>query len=238
LRQQITGHAPIMETDITPPRIPSSDIDSITMTGRHATILASWMQQEPFCGKSLFNFNLIYRASKDGLSTKIFHENCDDKGPTILVIKLSNSKQIVGAYNPLSYQKSKINLRRRSLIYGNNNSKRKSSLDACLNIKEAKKDTFLFSFQTRYYPEETAMISRIIPEYSSEITKHSNNSLCFGLGPDLRINLDENEKIGKVSPFSFQDPILDFDGDFEFEFEEIEVFQVLRKVEYREGYYF
>jgi hypothetical protein len=237
LREQITGHAPIMETDINPPRIPSSDIDSVIMTGRHATIISNWTLREPFCGKSLFNFNLIYRASMDGLSSKIFHEKCDDKGPTILVIKLSNSNQIIGVYNPLSYQKSKITLKRRSLTYNNinNNSKRKSnSYDPYLNVKEAKKDTFLFSFQTRYYPEESAVISRIIPRYSSEaITKNSNNNLCFGLGPDLRINLDENDKFGEVLPYSFQNPILNFDGRFEFE--EIEVFQVLRKMEYQGG---
>ncbi|CAB4381488.1 unnamed protein product [Rhizophagus irregularis] len=239
LREQITGHAPIMETNINPPRIPSSDIDSIIMTGRHATIISNWTLRETFCGKCLFNFNLIYRASTDGLSSKIFHEKCDDKGPTILVIKLSNSKEIIGVYNPLPYQKSKITLKRRSLMYNNNNqSKRKSnSYDPYINVKEAKKDTFLFSFQTRYYPEESAIISRIIPSYSSEaITKNSNNNLCFGLGPDLRINLDNDEKFGEVLPYSFQNPILNFDGRFEFE--EIEVFQVLRKVEYREGRYY
>ncbi|CAG8609094.1 981_t:CDS:2 [Rhizophagus irregularis] len=147
--EQITGHAPIMETNINPPRIPSSDIDSIIMTGRHATIISNWTLRETF----------------------------------------------------------------------------------------SKKDTFLFSFQTRYYPEESAIISRIIPSYSSEaITKNSNNNLCFGLGPDLRINLDNDEKFGEVLPYSFQNPILNFDGRFEFE--EIEVFQVLRKVEYREGRYY
>ncbi|GBC06246.1 hypothetical protein RclHR1_06700010 [Rhizophagus clarus] len=238
LREKITGHAPIMETNLNPPRIPSSEIDSVIITGRHATIISNWTLRETFCGKCLFNFNLIYRASIDGLSSKNFHEKCDDKGPTILVIKLSNSNQIIGVYNPLSYQKSKINLKRRSLMYNNNNSKRKSnSFDPYLNVKEARKDTFLFSFQTRYYPEESAIISRIIPSYSSEaITKNSNNNLCFGLGPDLRIKLDENEKFGEVHPYSYQNPILKFDGHIEFE--EIEVFQVLRKVEYQEGRYF
>ncbi|RIA79997.1 hypothetical protein C1645_793442, partial [Glomus cerebriforme] len=240
LRQQITGHAPIMEMmNKTPPRIPSSDIDSLIMTGRHATILASWIHQGPYSGKCHFNFNLIYRSSKDGLSLKLFHENCDDKGPTILVIKLLNSNHVVGVYNPLSYQKSKINLRRKSLIYNNNSKRRSNSFDVnSLNIKETKKDTFLFSFKTRYYPEETALISRIIPEYSNEaIIKHpNNNGLCFGIGPDLQVNLDKNDKFGKVFLSSYQNPILNFEGNFEFE--EIEVFQVLRKSGYQEEYYF
>ncbi|CAG8685833.1 9892_t:CDS:2 [Funneliformis mosseae] len=137
LRQQITGHPPIIETRQNPPRIPSADIDSTVITGRHASILASWMQQ-------------------------------DDS--------------------------------------------------------VAKMGSFLFSFQTRYYPEETAVISRIIPECVNDAIKHSRDGPCFGLGPDLSINLN-GEKNCQVFPTSYQNPIINFEGKFEYE--EVEVFSVM-----------
>ncbi|CAI2169194.1 16862_t:CDS:1 [Funneliformis geosporum] len=227
LRQQITGHPPIIETRQNPPRIPSVDIDSTIITGRHASILASWMQQdEPVIGgKSPFNFCLLYRASRDGFSFKEFHELCDGQGPTVLVIKLVNSKQIIGAFNPLSYQKSRTSLLRKNKL------KRMSTDSAYYgkdysSEKEAKKGSFLFSFQTRYYPEETAVISRIIPDCLNDAIKHSRDGPCFGLGPDLLINLNEGEKIGKVYPASYQYPIINFEGNFEYE--DVEVFSVMK----------
>ena len=36
-----------------------------------------------------YNWKLIYRASEHGYSAKSFHECCDDKGPTLVVIKSS-----------------------------------------------------------------------------------------------------------------------------------------------------
>ncbi|CAG8497920.1 15507_t:CDS:1 [Funneliformis caledonium] len=225
LRQQITGHPPIIETRQNPPRIPSADIDSTVITGRHASILASWMQQDDSVvgGKSPFNFSLLYRASRDGMSSKEFHELCDGQGPTVLVIKVVNSKQIIGAFNPLSYQKSRTSLLRKNKL------KRMSTDSAYCgkdyqNEKEAKIGSFLFSFQTRYYPEETAVISRIIPECVNDAIKHSRDGPCFGLGPDLSINLN-GEKICQVFPTSYQNPIINFEGKFEYE--EVEVFSVM-----------
>ncbi len=51
-----------------------------------------------------FKFNLIYRAIQDGFSIRNFHNNCDNKGPTVVVIKIRNSKEIVGGYNPLKWR--------------------------------------------------------------------------------------------------------------------------------------
>ena len=41
-------------------------------------------------------FNLLYRASTDGFDTKIFHSKCDNKGPTVFVVRLANNNRIEG----------------------------------------------------------------------------------------------------------------------------------------------
>ncbi|RIB27947.1 hypothetical protein C2G38_2159257 [Gigaspora rosea] len=48
-----------------------------------------------------FKFMLIYRASCDGFGIENFHKNYDNKGPTVVVIKVRNSGEIIGGYNPL-----------------------------------------------------------------------------------------------------------------------------------------
>jgi hypothetical protein len=42
-------------------------------------------------------WNLCYRASRDGWRSQDFHQHCDNKGPTVALIKLNNF--IFGGYN-------------------------------------------------------------------------------------------------------------------------------------------
>src|ERR1700722_3682366 len=52
-----------------------------------------------------FKFELIYRASLENF--KRFHYNCDNKGPTVIIIKVRNSGEIIGGYNPLDWRSVK-----------------------------------------------------------------------------------------------------------------------------------
>ncbi|CAI2177457.1 5793_t:CDS:2 [Funneliformis geosporum] len=47
-----------------------------------------------------YDFKLIYRATKDDMSQAAFHQNCDNKGATVVIVKINDSEQIVGGYNP------------------------------------------------------------------------------------------------------------------------------------------
>ncbi|GES85051.1 BTB/POZ domain-containing protein [Rhizophagus clarus] len=51
-----------------------------------------------------YDFNLLYRASRDGNTPAVFHTKCDKKGTTMVVVKISNSNQVVGGYNPLQWK--------------------------------------------------------------------------------------------------------------------------------------
>ena len=47
-------------------------------------------------------FNLLYRASRDGFGADDFHQRCDYKGPTLIVIK-DNQNEIFGGFTSKSW---------------------------------------------------------------------------------------------------------------------------------------
>ena len=72
----------------------------IIITPKHFAIFASWIKKQNY---SYYNdrnipyrFKLLYRASRDGCAAAAFHEKCDNKGATIVIVEIVNSKQIVG----------------------------------------------------------------------------------------------------------------------------------------------
>jgi hypothetical protein len=94
----IPGHKPV-------PNLLSNDpLDSTLINRRHIALLVSWIDRKR--GKNNYKFNLLYRASRDGNTASAFHARCDNKGATIIIVKIKNSKQIVGGYNPLFWDSS------------------------------------------------------------------------------------------------------------------------------------
>ena len=52
--------------------------------------------------KNNAKFELLYKKSRDGNSYKTFHQSCDNKGPTLTLIK-SSEGFIIGGYTPLNW---------------------------------------------------------------------------------------------------------------------------------------
>ncbi|PKB94265.1 hypothetical protein RhiirA5_507662 [Rhizophagus irregularis] len=78
-------------------------VDSIIIKPKHAAILANWTQRKDAnvkIPKDKYNFNLIYRGSRDGLDINTMRSNCNGQGATILVIKVKENGTIIGGYNP------------------------------------------------------------------------------------------------------------------------------------------
>ncbi|GBB93086.1 hypothetical protein RclHR1_21010004 [Rhizophagus clarus] len=101
----------ILNFHLDPEYIPTIDlflpryfIDSNFVNRKHFTLFASWIDGKR--GKMCYKFNLLYRASRDGNMAAVFHAKCDNKGATIVVVKFTNSEQIVGGYNPLFWDSS------------------------------------------------------------------------------------------------------------------------------------
>ena len=63
-------------------------------------LISNWIKENTYK-----KFKLLYRASKDGDLMKTFHEKCDNKGPTVMLIK-TNTGFRFGGYNPLFWDQS------------------------------------------------------------------------------------------------------------------------------------
>ncbi|CAB4430989.1 unnamed protein product [Rhizophagus irregularis] len=99
-----------LNINIQSPRKPKCIYGSIIINNKHFAMFSSWIEKKNqfYCNvKTIpFNFNLLYRASRDGDTAAAFHTKCDNKGATIVVVKVTNSEKIVGGYNPLSWDSS------------------------------------------------------------------------------------------------------------------------------------
>ncbi|CAI2190097.1 3536_t:CDS:2, partial [Funneliformis geosporum] len=82
-------------------------IDSELITQLHMLQFANWIDRKEANSKYIkavpYEFNLLYRGSKDKFSAKSFHKKCDKKDSTIIIAKVKNSNQMVGGYNPLNW---------------------------------------------------------------------------------------------------------------------------------------
>ena len=72
--------------------VPESEIMNIELWDT----LKFWLPQDNVPG------HLLYRASRDGFTSKSFHQHCDHKGANIVIVK-SSSNHIFGGFTPLSW---------------------------------------------------------------------------------------------------------------------------------------
>eukprot|EP00985_Skeletonema_marinoi_P015000 scaffold7652_cov80-Skeletonema_marinoi.AAC.1 len=79
-----------------PPQSPGSDI--VKQYSQLNTI-HQWLKEDGSDG----GLELLYRSSRDGLSNKAFHNKCDNKGRTLLVIE-TDTGEIMGGYTNKSWQ--------------------------------------------------------------------------------------------------------------------------------------
>ncbi|RIB09457.1 hypothetical protein C2G38_2146536 [Gigaspora rosea] len=67
-----------------------------------ALLFTKWIDEKTIGNKTSkgfrYKFNLLFRGSLDGGSSKKFHQKCDNKGATILVAVIQNSSLLVGGY--------------------------------------------------------------------------------------------------------------------------------------------
>src|SRR5207248_10095480 len=102
-----------LNINVQPPRKPKQPeciYDSILIKSQHFAIFSSWIEKKNDSYYNVrnipYSFNLLYRASRDGNTPEAFHEKCDNKGATIVIVKIKGSEQIVGGYNPFDWDSS------------------------------------------------------------------------------------------------------------------------------------
>jgi hypothetical protein len=141
----------------------------VIVRSQHFNIFASWIKKKNYnscyiARNNSYKFNLLYRASRDGNTGAMFHEKCDNKGPTIVIAKIANSEQIVGGYNPLDWKP----------CIGDNVSYCKSS-----------KDSFIFSITNRNELQTAKVSYPIDGNHESSIYCIPDHGPRFGGGLDL-----------------------------------------------------
>ncbi|EXX72912.1 hypothetical protein GLOIN_2v1785846 [Rhizophagus irregularis DAOM 181602=DAOM 197198] len=200
-------------------------VKSSIIDKNHAAMLCSWIDGVDSTSiPNLTNYNgdlpyelrLLCKGSRDGFSASIFHDLCDNQGPTITCLKVNDSKHVIGGYNPLSW--------------GSTNSWRNT------------RDAFIFQFNIYYKKNLTAKIGRVITNSSAYAVNDSQSTgPCFGDG-DLWLR-DQFDQPGNCScnKESYDQSVGDmFHRDSweswtgavkngTFAVEDYEVFQVIRK---------
>jgi hypothetical protein len=72
-----------------------SPISSVLINDEQNMLLKNWTGKQ--------NWKLLFRASSDGKSAKIFHQKCDNQGETVIIIK-SDNNCLFGGYTSISWR--------------------------------------------------------------------------------------------------------------------------------------
>ncbi|RIB17139.1 kinase-like domain-containing protein [Gigaspora rosea] len=147
---------------------------------------------------NLYQFELLIRGSRDGFKASKFHEKCDNKGPTLIVLKVKGTNEILGGYNHLDWnQKKKLNF-----------------------IKKATNKSFIFALDKNdINNSKISRPTKTILSFNLS-TKHELN-----FARDLCLNKNFNECKNVYKPHNYHKSIRDSEGSFSVE--EYEVYQVI-----------
>lgn len=191
-------------TRILPSRL--TIIDSSIIKLKHAGLISSWIDgnihdnYHSNC-KINYNFNLLVRGSRDGFDALTFHNRCDDKVGTVVIIKLKDRNKVVGGYNPCAWKRTLLGPLTRIGGYEN-----------AVN-------SFVFSFNIND-DLKNAVLSKVVVA-SNAIYYSSSNGPCFGDG-----DLWMTGTFGSSSRTSYEHNIMDVPNFFANDYE---VFQVQRR---------
>ncbi|CAG8573595.1 4294_t:CDS:2 [Paraglomus occultum] len=58
-----------------------------------------------------YKFKLILDGCRDGYTSETFHKLCDNQGPTIIVMSIKETKEIIGGFNPRSWNSSDVRIK-------------------------------------------------------------------------------------------------------------------------------
>ena len=147
---------------------------------------------------------LLYRVSRDGDGPEIFHKYCDNKGPTIMFVKLNNGYRF-GGYSGISW----------------------TSEGKCVKDKDA----FLFSLNNKLKimnnnSNETVYHGSVIgPVFAT----YCNNELAFNCNNNKCLTGKKNYicDSGKAYTFRIKDLVgVDVKGKYNFDVEDYEIYSI------------
>ncbi|GET03440.1 carbohydrate-binding module family 13 protein [Rhizophagus clarus] len=153
-----------------------SNIDSNIINYKHVEFISKWIDRLEITDKlnNQYEFKLLYRGSRDGFTKEKFHRMCDNKPRTVTIVKVRDSNEILGGYNPIKWRP-----------YGGDS---------------ITKDSFIFSFNNNNNNDriEKYILSRVIKEKSA-IFNDSNYGPFFGYTDLIIWGRNGNCSCSKVS---------------------------------------
>ncbi|RHZ43773.1 hypothetical protein Glove_856g51 [Diversispora epigaea] len=207
----LAPNKPISSIILPPRKIISSTLPTRTtpfpsniITNEHALEISSWIDRKEisYTENNPYEFKLLVRGSRDGFDVKTIYEICDKVSNTVIVLKVEDTGEIIGGYNPLE-------------ICKNINDNQKSFYS---------KDSFVFSLKIENL--KNSIISRVKTFNNAIYYYSSMQKLDFGSALNLRYNLKTQEK-SYCGTRSYEKPIRS--NEDKFSVEEFEVFKILPK---------
>jgi hypothetical protein len=183
------------------------ETDSVLINSKHVALICGWLVNDKNISHQNipFEFQLLVRGSKDGFGFKVFHELCDLKGPTITVLRVHNSGELLGGYNPLNWDSSKKTFNKTN-------------------------KSFIFSLGDKNL--QNAIYSKI-QDPDEAIYQNRGLGPCFGGGnSDLKLYLGFYEAYGcrgHCLKKSYENSIMNHNSDL-FWVDEYEVFKIIKKI--------
>jgi hypothetical protein len=180
----------------------SKTVDSKIITFQHFELISKWIDKLDIKDKltSSYEFKLMLRGSRDGFSSRKFHEICDNQSCTLTVVKVKDSDEILGGYNPVEWK----------------------SQHGRFSIT---KDSFIFSFED-VKSIENHILSRVIDEKHAIYSVENCGPLFGKNGNDLSIWGVSFFERSYCSKCSYEKSIRKT-GNY-FSVEEYEVFQIIK----------
>jgi hypothetical protein len=177
------------------------NIDSKIITIKHAELISKWIDKLENTDEieNFYKFKLLLRGSRDGFTPNKFHEICNNQPNTITVVKVKDSNEVLGGYNPIAWESNEFN-------------------EICDEAFSATKDSFIFSFNDINNIERFILSHIKNKEYA--ILSLCNFGPSFGGG-----DLDLYEDRGQCFNYDYEKPIREIT---KFSMEEYEVFQIIR----------
>ncbi|EXX60368.1 uncharacterized protein OCT59_003278 [Rhizophagus irregularis] len=151
-----------------------------------------------------YKFPLLLRGSRDGFTPKMFHKLCDGRPATIAFIKVKETEEILGGYNPTTWFTTS------DIIY------------------TKMRDCFIFSFKNRDNFKDVGI------SYVQNTASALQHNKRFGpiFGNDLVIcnSKDESKDYDVIScqKIHYEKKIRDCD-DTRFSIEDYEIFQIIKR---------
>ncbi|RHZ45001.1 hypothetical protein Glove_700g25 [Diversispora epigaea] len=194
-----------------PSRIISIPLSSSIISNEHALEISSWIDRKeiPYIENNPYEFKLLVRGSRDGFNVKTIYNKRDKVSKTIIILKVKDTHEILGGYNPLDLE--------------NNNDQWKKT-----------KDSFVLSLKNANM--KNSILSRAFDSNSTIGNLPSDLELSFGHNLRLIGNLKNEKRCYCMKSNDYSKPIYSSEfilspfcllsGKYFFSVKEYEVFKI------------